>query len=61
MTAPLPEYYLMRTKDIMNLAKCTKHTAEKIKKDIREWLREKTGVALSYITFAQYKRYFDVP
>lgn len=54
MTAPLPEYYKLRTKDVQGLLHISHPTAVQILKDIKESL----GVPM--VLFKHFKQYFKV-
>jgi hypothetical protein len=54
MTAPLPDYYKLRTKDIQNLLTVSERTASRILKDIKEALE------VPAVLMQHFKLYFKV-
>lgn len=58
MTAPLPDYYILRVKDVQELTGTKKHFATKLLNDIREWVSEIKKFPFQYVTYLHYTHYF---
>ncbi len=60
MTPVLPDYQVMRIKDIQTICGVNQKTASKIFKDIKEWLTELKGKPWDTVIYSQFKHYFAV-
>lgn len=60
MTAPLPDYYKLRTKDVQNLLQVGKNKACQVIQDIKEWLQETKGRQPKDVLFSHFKDYYLV-
>lgn len=58
MVQPLPDYYLLRVKDVMNLTGTKKHAATQLLQDVRDWLTEKRGRVQQTVLFMHFRHYF---
>lgn len=58
MTQVLPDYQVMRIKDIQAICGVNPKAASRIMKDVKEWLTELKGKPWDTVIYSQFKHYF---